>query len=123
MDSVLVYNNGNFIEMGKVDTIEVDNKKEATPIVSEDIAFTIGETILDEEAFGNLFEVEEDPMYFNVVMETIVNEELFSDLKPFIVSYIGKRPKSVRLRKKWLRQGKLKVRCLFKDFALVGEEE
>ena len=29
MDSVLVYNNGNFIEMGKVDTIEVDNKKEA----------------------------------------------------------------------------------------------
>ena len=123
MDSVFVYNNGNFINMKIVDTIEVDNNKEVAPIVSEDITFTIDETKLDEETIGSLFEVKEEPSQFNVVMETIVNEDLFTTLKPFIVSYIGKRPKSVRLRKKWLRQGKLKVRCLFRDFMLVGEEE
>ena len=121
MDSVLVYSNGNFINMKVADTIEVDNNKEVAPIVSEDITFTIDETKLDEGVINNLFEVKEDTSNFNVVMETIVNEDLFTTLKPFIVSYIGKRPKSVRLRKKWLRQSKLKVRCLFKDFMLVGD--
>ncbi len=49
MDSVLVYSNGNFINMKVADTIEVDNNKEVAPIVSEDITFTIDETKLDAE--------------------------------------------------------------------------